>query len=78
MYVPQLDTHWDFLSELNTHLRNYNARQGYSRYPLSKVATRDCPGGQMKIRQSFLQEYIQGTGYGYHLTNMESAFLVNS
>ncbi len=69
MYVPQLYTHWDFLSELNTHLRNYNARQGYSRYPLSKVATRDCPGGQMKIRQSFWQEYIQGTGYGYHLTN---------
>ena len=49
MYVPQLYTHWDFLSELNTHLRNYNARQGYSRYPLSKVATRDCPGGQMKM-----------------------------
>ena len=58
-----------FLSELNTHLRNYNARQGYSRYPLSKVETRDCPGGQMKIRHSFWQEYIQGTGYGYHLTN---------
>jgi len=68
MYVPQLYPHWDFLSELNIHLRNYNARQGYSRYSLSKVATRNCPGGQFKIRQSSWQEYIQGTGYGYHLS----------
>ena len=68
MYVPQLYPHWDFLSELNTHLRNYNERQGYNRYPLSKVATRDCPGGKMKIRQSCWQEYIEGTDYGYHLT----------
>lgn len=68
MYVPKLHTHWDFLSELNMHLRNYNERQGYNRYPLSKVATRNCPGGQMKIRQIFWQEYNQRTGYGYHLT----------
>ena len=68
LFIPSLEEHFPFITELNHLLRQYQVRNEMNAFPLSKVLMRNTKNG-LKVRQDQWKEYQEGTGLGYHIAD---------